>query len=109
MEFVDRHLDSFVKWDVLVYFHENQEIEKKVSGLALDIGRKVSSLEPVLEGLAAQGILESEEEPGDERSYRYSATSEFKLGMEKFSEATRDRANRLAFVSKVLQKEAGRL
>lgn len=109
MEFVDRYLDTFVTWDVLVYFHENPGIEKKISAIALDIGRRITSLQPSLTALAEQGLLASEVEPGDEPSYRYAPTSEFKSGMDRFIEATRDRTNRLAFVSKVLQKEARRL
>jgi hypothetical protein len=109
ISFVDRYIDSFVTWDVLAYFHENPGIERKLSGISVDVGRKVSSLEPVLESLAEHGVLESETDPGEEPSYRYTPTSGFGFEMDRFLEATRDRTNRLAIVSRVLQKEARRL
>lgn len=109
IDFVDGYLDSFVTWDVLIYFHENPHVEKKLSGIALDIGRAAPSLETVLGNLAGKGVLLGETEAGDEPSFRYTPTSEFRVTMERFIEATRDRTNRLVFVSRVLQKEARRL
>ena len=109
MDFVDRYIDSFVTWDVLTYFHENPGIERKISGIALDVGRRVESLEPPLKTLTDLGMLRAEVEPGDETAYSYTPTSDFNIQMERFLDATHDRTNRLAIVSKVLQKEARRL
>jgi DNA-binding MarR family transcriptional regulator len=108
-EFVDRYIDQFASWDVLVYFHENPDAERRVSDLAVEIGRRASLIQPVLEGFRDAGILREEANEADEPSYRYSAPADFRQKMSAFIEATRDRTNRLAIVSKVLQKEARRL
>lgn len=109
LDFVDRYIEQFVCWDILVYFHENQDLERKLSLIALDIGRRTSAVEGCLEGFVEEGILEREEEEAEEPSYRYVAQAGFKQRMDEFMLATRDRTVRLAIVSKVLQKEAGRL
>lgn len=109
MDFVDKYIDCFVSWDLLAYFHENPELEKKPSVLAIDIGRQTPSIEKCLDDFVEKGILMSEGEGGDEPSYRYVAPSGFRSMMDEFLAATRDRTNRLAIVSKVLQKEARRL
>lgn len=108
LDFVDRYIDQFVSWDVLVYFHENPEAERRVSDVALEIGRRASLIQPVMEGLRDAGVLSEEPNEADEPSYRYSAPAQFRERMGAFIEATRDRTSRLAIVSKVLQKEARR-
>jgi DNA-binding MarR family transcriptional regulator len=109
VEFVDKYIDQFVTWDVLAYFHENPDVERKPSGIALDIGRRLATIEPVLAALEAEGVVEADIDEAGEPNYRYSASAEFRKGMEEFLTATRDRTNRLAIVGRVLQKEAKRL
>lgn len=107
--FVDTYIDQFACWDVMAFFHENPDIERQCSDVALDVGRRVSAVEPVLETFVKKGVLAREEEGGEEPSYRYVAQAEVRRKMDAFLAATRDRTNRLAIVSMVLQKEARRL
>jgi len=109
MQFVDEYVDCFASWDVISYFHENQEAEARPSAIALDIGRRTSAVTPVLKTLAEKGVLAVDMESPEEPAYSYAASSDFKVRAERFLAATRDRTNRLSIVSKVLQKEAGRL
>lgn len=109
LEFVDTYIDCFVSWDIIAYFHENPDTERKVSSVALDIGRRVSTIERSIKVLVEQGILAGEAEIDDEPAYRYSAPADFRNRVDKFLAATRDRTTRLAIVSKVLQKEARKL
>ncbi|MBU1670886.1 MAG: hypothetical protein KKF41_16575 [Actinobacteria bacterium] len=109
LDFVERYIDQFASWDVLVYFHENPDAERRLSEVALEIGRRVSLIQPVVENLRDSGIVREEPNEADEPTYRYSAPAEFRVKMGAFIDATRDRTNRLAIVSKVLQKEARRL
>lgn len=108
-EFVDKYIDQFVDWDVLAYFHENPDVERKASGIALDIGRRLSTIEPVLKTLVEKGVLEADVDEVGEVNYTYIASAEFRKTMEEFLVAARDRTNRLSIVGKVLQKEARRL
>ncbi len=109
IEFVDTYIDQFVTWDVLAYFHENPDVARRPSGIAMDTGRRQSAIEPVLEILMAKGVLRTDSDEHGEPVYQYSATAEFRKGMDDFIMATRDRTNRLAIVGMVLQKEAKRL
>jgi len=112
LEFVDEYIDHFVAWDVLAYFHENQEALEKPSGIALEVGRQVDVVTPILKSLVEKGVLAVEIDTAvetEEFTYRYIARAEFRDKMEEFLSATRDRTNRLAIVGIVLQKEARRL
>jgi len=109
LEFVDQYIDQFVAWDILAYFHENQDLERKPSGIALDIGRRLATIEPALQALLEKGVLAADIDEADESTYQYAASAEFRAKMDNFLNATRDRTNRLAIVSRVLQKEAKRL
>lgn len=109
LEFVDKYIDQFATWDVFAYFHENPDVEKKCSGVAMDVGRRVTGVAPVLENLVEKGVLAREEYESEESTYRYDAKAEVRRQMEEFLAAARDRTNRLAIVSRVLQKEARRL
>ncbi|MHB8896453.1 MAG: hypothetical protein ACYC99_14915 [Candidatus Geothermincolia bacterium] len=109
IEFVDRYIDQFVDWDVLAYFHENPDVERKATGVALDIGRRQATIEPVLKSLVKKGVLEADIDETGDPNYTYVAPAEFRKSMDEFLTAARDRTNRLAIVGKVLQKEARRL
>jgi predicted transcriptional regulator len=104
--FVDQYIGQFSCWDVLAYFHENPDVEKQSFEVAVNVGRRVSAIEPVLEKLVEQGVLSRETEEDDEPLYRYTAQARVRHQMDAFLAATRDRTTRLAIVSKILQKEA---
>lgn len=104
-EFVDRFIDQFIAWDLLVYFHEHPGVERKCAGVAMDIGRRPAAVEPTLTSLARKGILAGESDESGDTVYRYVAGADFRGSMSAFLSATRDRATRLAIVSRVLQNE----
>ncbi len=107
--FVDEYIDQFACWDVFSYFHENPDIEKCSSEIAIDVGRRVTGIEAVLERFMEQGVLTNDTKENEEPMYRYTAPAGVRHQMDSFLAATRDRTTRLAIVSKVLQKEARRL
>lgn len=107
--FVDRYKDRFADWDVLAFFHDNPDVERRASAIALDIGRPRSAIEPALGILVEKGVLAEGEGGGADPGYAYIAGAEFRKSMDGFLAAARDRTNRLAIVGKILQKEASRL
>lgn len=107
--FVDQYIEQFAFWDVFAYFHENPGIEKCSYEIAIDVGRRITAIEPVLERFLEQGVLSNDVEENEEPLYRYTAPAGVRHQMDAFLAATRDRTTRLAIVSKVLQKEARRL
>jgi len=108
--FVDEFIDSFITWDLILFFHENPYTVGSPSSIAMSIGRLDADIEPYLDELAEKGILSHEHRLGDgaETIYAYKPQPEFEKMVSEFKRALKDRASRLIIVSKVLQKEARR-
>jgi predicted transcriptional regulator len=108
--FVDEYVDSFITWDLILFFHENPYTVGSSSSIAMSIGRLGSDIEPYLERLADRGVLTREFRSGEggETIYAYKPEPDFERMVMEFKKALKDRASRLIIVSKVLQKEARR-
>jgi hypothetical protein len=108
--FVEEYVDSFITWDLILFFHENPYTVGSPSSIAMSIGRLGSDIEPFLERMTAKGILTHEFRAGDgaETIYAYKPEPDFEKMVIDFKRALKDRASRLIIVSKVLQKEARR-
>ncbi|MBN2027859.1 MAG: hypothetical protein JW854_13980 [Actinobacteria bacterium] len=108
--FVDEYVDSFITWDLILFFHENPYTVGSPSSIAMSIGRLGSDIEPFLERMTEKSILSHEFRAGDgaETIYAYKPEPEFEKAVIEFKRALKDRASRLIIVSKVLQKEARR-
>ncbi len=106
--FVEEYIDSFITWDLILFFYENPFTVGSPSSIAMSIGRLDSDVLPYLEMLVAKEILSSElqvrESP--ETIFSYVPDKGFETRVEEFKKALKDRASRLMIVSKVLQKEA---
>lgn len=105
LNFVEEYIDRFVAWDLLAYFHENPDTDRKPTQIAIEIGRKTTAIEPSLDRFVEQGILSRDTDEDAQPTYHYTATGEFRKAMRDFLAATSDRTSRLAIVSRVLQKE----
>lgn len=108
--FVEEYIDSFISWDLILFFHENPYTVGSPTSIAMSIGRLGSDIEPYLEKLADKRVLVRELRTGDgsETIYAYRPEPDFERMVIEFKRALKDRASRLIIVSKVLQKEAGR-
>lgn len=108
--FVEEYIDSFISWDLILFFHENPYTVGSPSSIAMSIGRLGSDIEPYLERLSDKGILvrEYRGQGGTETIYAYKPEPDFEKMVIEFKRALKDRASRLIIVSKVLQKEARR-
>jgi predicted transcriptional regulator len=108
--FVEEYVDSFITWDLILFFHENPYAVGTPSSIALSIGRLGSDIESYLDRLVEKGVLAREEDSGEggEAVYSYRPKPEFEKMVMEFKRALKDRASRLIIVSKVLQKEASR-
>jgi len=70
------HLDSFVKWELLRFLHDNPNLEAAIEDLARYTGRDETELKPAARALYAGGLFQQGEE---EFGYTYSLTSDEKL------------------------------
>lgn len=57
LTFVKEKVDSFIKWDLVKFFHENPNTMDTVENIAKYAGRSLPALAPELEALEASGIM----------------------------------------------------
>ncbi len=108
--FVERYIDSFIAWDLALFFRDNPYAVGCADSLAPSIGRGGSDLQLHLEKLADQGVLSREswsEDPG-RPVYSYHPPEDYSADVEEFRHVLREREARLIIVSWVLRQEAAR-
>lgn len=99
IQFVDRHVSSLLTWDILVFFHRNQDAVLDTAGLATRLGRRAEEISPEIEALCAGRILQ---QAGG--LIRYKPTNELRTQVGDFVEACQDRGRRLALIALVLHR-----
>lgn len=99
IRFVERHVRSLLTWDILVFFHRNQEVSLDIEGLASRLGRRVDELRPEVDALCADHILSCED-----GMIRYDPSDETRETVGSFVEACQERGRRLALIALVLHK-----
>lgn len=99
MNFVERHVGSLLAWDILVFFHRNQDAVLDADGLASRLGRRVDEINPELEALTDGRILQC---AGG--LIRYKPNQEMRDQVGEFVEACQDRGRRLALIALVLHR-----
>ncbi len=57
LDFVKTKVNSFIKWDLVRFFHENPHTTDTVDNIARYAGRNVGAVEPELEELVESGIM----------------------------------------------------
>jgi hypothetical protein len=61
LEFIRSCVNSFVKWDLVRFFHDNPHTTDTAESIARYIGRDVRIVEPELQQLASSNVLEADE------------------------------------------------
>ena len=56
-EFVDTHLDSFLKWELLRFFYNNDHVADTASQIANQLKRNVRVVRSALQSLVQTGII----------------------------------------------------
>lgn len=97
--FVDHHVRSLLTWDVLVFFHRNQDAVLDLEGLSRRLGRRPEELQPEIETLCVDGIMSNQ---GGLIRYKPSVETKETIGM--FVDACQERRRRLALIALVLHK-----
>lgn len=97
--FVDQHVRSLLTWDVLVFFYRTPDAVLDVETLASRLGRRVEELQPEIEVLCREHVLES-----SGGLVRYRPEPELHATIEAFVEACQERGRRLALIALVLHK-----
>lgn len=99
MRFVDQHVRSLLTWDILVFFQRNPDAVLDAEGLASRLGRRASEIEPEIESLVRDRIINS---AGG--LIRYRPDGELRQCVSDFVASCQDRGRRLALIALVLHK-----
>lgn len=89
-DFLTTYVDSFVKWDLLRFFHENPHTLDTGENIARYAGRSTVDVRTALQDLARQGLLE--EIPMDAMQvYTLKSDPEIRTRLQRFIAATQER------------------
>ena len=88
-DFLTTYVDSFIKWDLLRFFHENPHTMDTSENIARYAGRTAEDVQTELQDLASQGLL-VEMPMEDMRVYMLKADPAIRTRLQQFVEATQD-------------------
>ena len=97
-QFVERHVRSLLTWDILVFFERNRGAVIDVQGLASRLGRRVEEIEPEIDPLCQEHILDC---AGG--LIRYRPSPEMQRNVTAFVDSCQDKGRRLALIALVLR------
>ncbi len=61
LDLVKSKVNSFIKWDLVRFFHENPNTTDSAKNIARYVGRNVHTVEPELDELAESGVMDKRE------------------------------------------------
>jgi predicted transcriptional regulator len=64
LELIQNRVNSFIKWDLVRFFHDNPQTTDTADSIARYTGRDVRTVEPELIQLAQDGVLDMEDLSG---------------------------------------------
>ncbi|MGD2165401.1 MAG: hypothetical protein PVH50_07710 [Anaerolineae bacterium] len=102
LEFLQTTVDSFVKWDLICFFHDNPHTTDTAENIARYAGREVDAIRTDLAELAEAGVLEAAE-LGELTVYSMSKDPETRELMESFVEASVDRQFRVKAIYHIIR------
>jgi hypothetical protein len=89
-DFLTTYMDSFIKWDLLRFFHENPHTIDTAENIARYAGRTAADVQIGLQSLAQQGLLD-EITMDKMLVYMLKPDPTLRARLEQFIEATKDR------------------
>jgi hypothetical protein len=102
LEFVRNKVNSFIKWDLIRFFHENPNTADTAENIAHYAGRNVSAVEPELEGLVESKVM-AKRFTGQTAIYSLPADPSARELIEKFALACEDRHFRVKAVYHIIK------
>ncbi|MCA9892360.1 MAG: hypothetical protein KC615_05220 [Anaerolineae bacterium] len=101
-EFLVNEVNTFAKWDLIRFFHENPYTTDTPDHIASVIGRDERVVNRALEDLTGTGILKKKK-VSKVTVYGYSSDDEIRARIEAFLSACYDREFRIYAINQVIQ------
>jgi hypothetical protein len=100
-DFLRNKINSFIKWDLVRFFHHNPHTRDTADNLARYTGRDAKTVERELNELAAVDVLKIET-VGAIKIYQFSDNAEIRRLIKAFMEACQDREFRVKAIHHVI-------
>ncbi len=104
LKFVDAYIDSFIVWDIILFYYHNPSAVESVASLASRLGRSDKDIRANVLNLVKRDILTS----GEGGTYVYSPAPEVASRIKSFNSALSVSSMRLTILSQVLSKGKAR-
>jgi hypothetical protein len=102
LDFVKSKVNSFIKWDLIRFFHENPHTTDSAENIARYTGRHVDAVQPELDGLVESGVMEKRTVDGTS-IYAMASDGSMRALIEKFILACEDRHFRVKAVYHIIK------
>jgi hypothetical protein len=102
LEFLQRTVNSFVKWDLVRFFHDNPHTTDTADNIARYNGRSVEAIRPELIELTQGGVLE-QNQLGDMIVYSLTLDPQIRELLEQFVKASDDRQFRVKAIYHIIR------
>lgn len=100
--FLQKQVNSFIKWDLIRFFHDNPHAKDTVENIANYTGREPSTIVDDLDDLVSSGVLRVKEINGH-RVYALIDDSSTRENINSFMEACEDREFRVQAIHIVIE------
>jgi hypothetical protein len=101
--FIDQHIDSFVKWELVHFFYNNKHTADTATQIANALKRNVRTVNPALRSLARTGVVERIDFD-DLSIYTLSEDEIIRKELKVFMEACEDRFAYLQALYHIMQR-----
>jgi hypothetical protein len=102
LDFVKLKVNSFIKWDLIRFFHENPHTVDTAENIARYTGRHPDTVKPELDGLVENGVM-NRREIGQTWVYSLATDEEMRASIEEFILACEDRHFRVKAVYHIIK------
>ena len=102
LEFLQTKVNSFVKWDLVHFFHDNPHTTDTAENIARYASRGVEAIRAELAELARDGVLE-ENQVGDTTVYSLAPDRHIRKLLTQFVRASADRQFRVKAIYHIIQ------
>ncbi|MCB0194893.1 MAG: hypothetical protein KDJ65_23285 [Anaerolineae bacterium] len=102
LDFVKTKVNSFIKWDLVRFFHENPNTADTVENIAKYAGRNVTAVEPELDELVRDDIMQKTL-LADTPIYQLVTDEQMRNLVDKFISACEDRHFRVKAVYHIIR------
>jgi hypothetical protein len=102
LEFLQTKVNTFVKWDLVRFFHDNPHTTDTIENIARYAGRSVETIHTEMAELARDGVLE-ESQLGDMTVYSLAPDPQIRELLDQFVRASDDRQFRVKAIYHIIR------